>query len=296
MKLQRYFALLISLIAFPFVSADCGITNLAECISESFFNFLLSILNAPVQPLLNAVYSLLTQPVSIDLFSGIWSIIVYILSLFYGILLMYIGFKFIISGHSVEKRERAKSDLANTLIMIVLVQASFYLYSLINQIVASVTTVILNMIDKSFFLLTIDNVTNIGLELVLLIPYLASIVITLILLTLRYVIVSSGVILFAVGIFCYFFEPLKHYGKLILNFLLSTMAVTFFYAVIFLASSMLLEIAIFENFKILVMIGAFTLINVATIIIAFFVIVKAATKVAEPIIKVVSVVGAIAGA
>ena len=294
--MKKYFAFLLPLLALPFVSADCGITNLASCISESFFNFLLNILNAPVQPLLDVVYSLLTQPVNIDIFSAIWGIIVYILSLFYGILLMYVGFQFIISGHSVEKREKAKSDLANILIMIVLVQASFYLYSLLNQVIASVTTVTLNMIQQNFFLLTIDNVSNNGLELTLLIPYLISIVITLVLLTLRYVIVSSGVILFAIGIFCYFFEPLKHYGKLIINFLVSTMAITFFYSIIFLASSMLLDISVFQNFKILVMIGAFTFVNSATIIVTFFVVVNAASKVASPIMKVVSVVGAVTGA
>lgn len=294
--MKKYIVFLVPLLVIPLVSADCGITNLAGCIAESFFNFLLGILNAPVQPLLDAVYSLLTQPVNISLFSGIWGIVVYILSLFYGILLMYVGFKFIISGYSFEKREKAKSDLANILIMIVLVQASFFLYSLLNQVIASVTTVTLNMVHQNFFLLTIDNVTNIGLELTLLVPYLASIVITLILLTLRYVIVSAGVILFAVGIFCYFFEPLKHYGKLIINFLVSAMAITFFYSIIFLASSMLLDIPVFQNFKILVMIGAFTLVNIATIAIALFVIVKSALRVADPIMKVVSVVGAVVGA
>src|SRR3989344_4141777 len=129
--MRKYLSFLLPLLVIPLVSADCGITNLAGCIAESFFNFLLSILNAPIQPLLDMVYSLLTQPVNIDLFSGIWSIIIYILSLFYGILLMYVGFKFIISGYSAEKREKAKSDLANIIIMIVLVQASFFLYSLI---------------------------------------------------------------------------------------------------------------------------------------------------------------------
>jgi len=294
--MKKYFPYLALLFIMPLASADCGITNLADCITQSFFDFLLSILNAPIQPLLDAVYSLLTQPVNIDLFSSIWSIIVYILSLFYGILLMYVGFKFVISGYSFEKREKAKSDLANILIMIVLVQASFYLYSLLNQIIASVTTVTLNMVHQNFFLLTIDNITNIGLELTLIIPYLASIVTTLILLTIRYVIVSSGVILFAVGIFCYFFEPLKHYGKLIINFLIATIAITFFYSIIFLASSMLLDISIFQNFKILVMIGAFMFVNMATIAVALFVIVKSALKVASPIMKVVSVVGAVTGA
>jgi len=294
--MKKYCLLLLFLIIIPIASADCGITNLAGCIAESFFNFLLGILNAPIQPLLDAVYYLLTQPVNIDIFSSLWGIIVYILSLFYGILLMWVGFKLVISGHSVEKREKAKSDLANILIMIVLVQASFYLYSLIIQMVASVSTVVLNMVQQNFFLLTIDNITNIGLELVLIIPYLVSILVTLVLLTLRYVIVSAGVVLFAIGIFFYFINPLNHYGKLILNFLIATISITFFYAIIFLASSMLLDIGVFQNFKILVMIGAFTLVNISTIVLALFVIIKSALKVADPIMKVVSVVGAIKGA
>lgn len=293
--MKKKLLFLLPLLLIPLVSADCSITNLAGCIAQEFFNFLLSILNAPIQPLLDAVYSLLTQPVNIDLFSSIWGIIVYILSLFYGILLMYVGFRFIVTAHSPEQRERSKQILTNILVMMVLVQASFYLYSLINQIVASVSTVVLNMVQQNFFLLTIDNISNVGLELILIIPYIISILVTLILLVIRYVIVSSGVILFAIGIFMYFIDPLKQYGKLIINFLIATISITFFYSIIFLASSMLLNISAFQNFKILVMIGAFTLVNVVTIIIALFVIIKSALAVAAPVMKVVSLVQAVMG-
>jgi len=292
----KYLLFFLPLFFITSVSADCGITNLAGCIAEAFFNFLLSILNAPIQPLLDLAHYLLTQPVNTDIFVGVWGVIVYILSMFYGILLMYVGFRFILSGHSPEEREKAKAMLAHILIMMVLVQASYYLYTLIIEIVASVSTITLNMIDTHFFLLTIDNITNIGLELVLLIPYLASILITLILLTLRYLIVSVGVILFPIGIFLYFIEPLKHYGKLILNFLIVTISLTFFYSIVFLASSKLLEVGIFANIKILVMIGAFMFINLGTIALALFIIVKSAMKVVTPIMKVVSAVGTIAGA
>lgn len=294
--MRKYVLFLLTFAFLPLVSAECSITNLAACIAESFFSFLLNILNAPVQPLLNAVNYFLTQPVNINIFSSIWGIIVYILSLFYGILLMYIGFKFIISGHSPEKREKAKSDLTNIILMIVLVQASFYLYSLIIQIVASVSAVVLNMVPQNFFLLTVDNVTNIGLELVLIIPYLISILITLIFLSLRYLIVSLGVLFFAIGIFLYFIGPLNHYGRLIINFLIATISITFFYSIVFLASSMLLNVSAFDNFKMLVMIGAFSFINIATLFLALFVIAKSASRVAEPVMKVVSVAGAIAGA
>ena len=211
MKKQNILCL-IPIFLISLVSAEeCGITNLASCIAQSFFSFLLSILNAPVQPLLDLVYSFLTQPVNIDLFSDVWGIIVYILSMFYGILLMYIGFRFILSGYSPEQREKAKNGLARILLMIVLVQASFYLYSLANDVVSSVTTVILNMMPANFFLLTIDNITNLGLELVLLLPYLFAIASTLLFLTLRYMLVSFGVIFFAIGIFFYFIEIIEFF-------------------------------------------------------------------------------------
>jgi hypothetical protein len=279
-----------------FVSAtECGITNLASCLSQSFFEFLLSIINAPIQPLLDLIYSLLTKPVNTSLFSGIWGIIVYMLSMFYGILLLYIGFKFIISGHSPEEREKAKKMLTNVIIMMVLVQASYYLYALIIELIASMTTAVFNMIPQDFFRLTIDNLSNLGLELFLTMPYLLCLLIMIIILVIRYLIVSVGVIFFAIGIFLYFIEPLNHYGKLIINFLVVTISLTFFYSLIFLASSKLLDVGFFADFKILVMIGAFALVNGTTIFIALFVIIKSALKIVSPITKVISVVGAIAG-
>jgi hypothetical protein len=177
----------------------------------------------------------------------------------------------------------------------VFVQASFYIYSLIIEMNSSVTTAIFNLVQQNFFLLTIDNITNIGLEFMLLLPYILCLVITLIILVLRYIIVSSGVILFAIGIFFYFIQPLNNYGKLIINFLLASITSTFFYSIIFLASSKLLEIAVFQNFKILVMIGAFSFVNILTIIVLLFIIIKAATAVLTPVVRVMSLVGAVTG-
>jgi len=293
MKLKKL-SFLLPIFFIRLVSAeDCSITNLGGCLAQKFFEFLLGILNAPIQPLLDLVYDLLTKPVSIDIFSGVWGVIIYILSMFYGLLLLYVGFRFLFSGYSVEQREKAKKTLAEVIIMMVLVQASFYLYSLVIELTSSVTTVIFNMVEKDFFLLTVDDITNIGLELLLVMPYVLSILITLILLVLRYMIVSVGVIFFALGIFLYFIEPLKNYGRLIIHFLFATILATFFYSIIFLASSKLLEVGAFEHFKILVMIGAFTLVNIATILIALFVVIKSALKVAAPVMKVVSVVQAV---
>jgi hypothetical protein len=294
--MKKYISLIFPIFLISFVRAeDCGITNLASCISQKFFEFLLSILNAPIQPILDVIYNLMIQPVNIDIFFSVWTIIIYILSMFYGLLLLYSGFKFVLSGHSPEQREKAKSTLTRIILLMVFVQASFYIYSLIIEMNSSVTTAIFNLVQQNFFLLTIDNITNIGLEFMLLLPYILCLVITLIILVLRYIIVSSGVILFAIGIFFYFIQPLNNYGKLIINFLLASITSTFFYSIIFLASSKLLEIAVFQNFKILVMIGAFSFVNILTIIVLLFIIIKAATAVLTPVVRVMSLVGAVTG-
>ena len=274
--------------------SSCGITNLGSCLAEKLFEFLLYIFNLPVKPLLSMIDNLLTQPVNIEIFAGVWAIIIYMLSLFYGILLLVVGFRFLLAGHSPEQREKAKRSLANIIIMMVLIQMSFFLYKLILEVISSVTTVIFNLIRDDFFLITMDSIGNIGLELVLILPYIATLVITLIFLVLRYLCVGMGVVFFALGIFFYFIEPLNQYGRLILNYLFVIMALPFFYSIIFLASSKFLELEVFANMKIVVMIGAFSLANLGTLFLILFVIFKAANAVAKPVGGIKTIVGALA--
>jgi hypothetical protein len=273
--------------------STCGITNLGSCLIENLFEFILYLLNLPIKSLLILINNLMIEPVNIELFSGAWSIIIYILSLFYGILILMTGFRFILSGHSVEQREKAKRELMNTIIMIILVQISFFVYRLILEVISAMSGVIFNLIQEEFFLITLDSLNNIGLELVLIIPYIAVLVTTLIFLTLRYICVGIGVIFFAIGIFFYFIDPLNQYGRLILNYLFILITLPFFYSIIFLASSKFLELPIFANMKIIVMIGSFALVDIATIFLALFVIFKAASAVSGPVGMIVKTAGAI---
>jgi len=237
--------------------------------------------------------NLLTQPVNIEVFFGIWAIIIYMLSLFYGILLLIVGFRFLLAGHSPEQREKAKRELANIILMMVFIQMSFFLYELILEIISSMSTVIFNLIREDFFLITMDNIGNIGLELVLIIPYILTIIITLIFLVIRYICVGVGVVFFALGIFFYFVGPLNQYGKLILNYLFVIMALPFIYSIIFLASSKFLELEVFANMKIVVMIGAFSLVNITTIFLILFVIIKAANTLAGSVGGITKIVEAL---
>ena len=186
------------------MSEECGLLNLASCLPQKLYDFLIEIINAPISPLLDLTKNLLTEPVSISLFSSLWAIIMYILSLFYGLLFMYAGFNFMVSGYDAEKRSKAKEWFRNIFIMIVLIQASYFLYFLIIDVNALLTAGIVNLIDESFFLLTADNIVNIGLQFFFAFFYVLTLFFTVFILVLRYVVVSIGIVFVPIGIFLYF--------------------------------------------------------------------------------------------
>lgn len=258
------------------MTEECGILNIATCLPQALYDFFMNVINSPIQPLLDMLKFFLTEPVNITIFNPLWAIMIYVISLFYGILLLYSGFNFIISGYDAEKRNKAKEWLRNIVIMVVLVQASYFLYSLTLDIGSLLTAGIINLVGDEFFLLSIDNLVNIGLQFVFLLLYLLSVLITALLLTIRYIIVCAGVVFIPIGIFFYFIPALNNYGKLILNFLGICIFITFFDALIFLVCSKIVEIDFFANFKILVMISAFSLANLLMLYLIFFSAIKSA--------------------
>lgn len=264
--MKKLIILFLILLLLPIVYAQeppeeekCGLTNLAACIPEKFYRFTLNLINAPFKPLLSLTKDLLTEPVNVDIFLSLWAIINYIISLFYGLFLMFAGLNFIVSGYDSEKRERAKRWLRNIILMIFFIQASFYIYELLLELISSLSIGVIDLIDDNFFLLTVDNIVNLGLELVLGLVYLIVLLLYIIYMGVRYLAVSVGVVFFPIGIFLYFIPPLERYGKFIINSLLVIMALPFVHAIILLAASKLIEIPLFSNFKILIMIIAFAL-------------------------------------
>lgn len=258
--------------------AECGLLNFVSCLPEKFFEYLISILNAPLQPLLSLTKDLLSASVEVQLFVSLWAIIVYILSMFYGFLIIYSGFMFIISGYDVQKREKAKTWLRNIIIMIILVQSSFFLYELAIELSSVMTSTTLSLINPSFFLLTADNLANIGLQLIFFLSYIFALLLTVLILIIRYAVVAIGVVLLPLSIFFYFIQPLKSYGILLLNFVGIAIFVTFFDGILLIGFSKLVEITLFTNIKILVMIASFLLIDIMMLFLMFFSVVKAAIQ------------------
>jgi hypothetical protein len=138
------------------------------------------------------------------------------------------------------------------------------------------SSALLTQVDPTFFMLTIDSMTNIGLQFAFGFLYGFTLVFTVLLLSLRYIAVSIGIVFFPLGIFLYFIPPLKSFGKIILSVLGILIFVTFFDILIILASSLLLDLALFTDFKILVMITCFGTIC-ATLLFAFIYSIKEAT-------------------
>jgi len=204
----------------------------------------------------------MTEPINISLFGTFWAAIVYMLSMFYGLLIVYVGFSFMLSGHDVVKRENAKSWLKNIIIMIVLVQASFFIYQLAIEISSLMTAAVFNLIDDEIFLLSADSFTEISIQLINSISYLTVLILTVFLSVMRYIFVCIGLIFFPIGIFLSFIPPLKGYGKFILNVIGVLILMTFFQAILLLGPSMILEIEFFGNLSSIVMTCAFLLSDI----------------------------------
>ncbi len=254
---------------------SCGLVNLGSCLPEVFFNFLFDLINAPVQPFLQLVLNLLSAEVQTEIFIRLWAIIVYMLSIFYALLLVGAGISFLISGYDSEKRDSAKEWLRNIIIMIVLVQSSFFLYRLVLDLASTMTSATLSIVDSNFFSLQVNSTIGLGLALALLIGYLLVLIITIFVLTLRYTIVAVGIVFFPIGIFFYFIPKLRDIGSLILNILGVSIFITFFDAVLLIGFSSLMDVGVFSNFQIILLISAFLLIDILMAILLLFAITRA---------------------
>lgn len=272
--------------------ADCGLLNFTTCLPQVFFEYISGLLNSPLQPLLSMIQGLLSAQVNIQIFSSLWAIMIYVLSMFYSLLILYSGFQLMISGYDVQKRERAKAWLRNIVIMIVLVQASFFIYELAVEIATALTNATLTLVDPNFFILKFDNISNIGLALVFSTMYITTLLTTAIILIIRYAIVAIGVVFFPIAIFCYFVQPLRHYGLLILNFIGIAMFITFLDTLILIGFSKLLLLDLFSNIQILLMVSAFGLINIAMFFLMFFSMIKSAFNFGNKIAGMVAKIAA----
>ncbi|VVB81087.1 Uncharacterised protein [uncultured archaeon] len=254
---------------------ECSWINLPACLLEALGDFILSIINAPITPFLEVIKQLLTQPANIQAFGALWAVIIYIISTFYGLFIIFAGFNLIISGYNAEKRERAKEWLQNTLLMIFFVQASFFIYALISELASGVTAGVVSIIDPNFFLFTLDNLVNVYLEIAFGIFYVSILFTTVIVFSINYLLASIGVLFFPFGLFFYFIPPLRDIGKFVISNLVFVLFLPFFASLIFLGGAELIKVGGFSMVKIVLTLGAFALVNVLMVLLAVLAVFRA---------------------
>ncbi len=275
------------MIIFPVVSAinkneektECKLSEIATCFIAKFFDFFINLMNMSLQPLLVLIKDLLASKVNISPLMRFWKIITYVISIFYSLLLLYSGFNFITSGYDAVKREKAKTWVRNIILMIFFINISYFIYSWLLEISSHLTQGVLNLIPNDIFNLNISSFKNLGLKFSFILLYLIILMTTLVSLGIRYFCVMLGLISFPLGLFLYFFEPLKEYGKLVINFLGIFLIMPFLDSLVLLIGSQLNNVGVFSGNGILIMIISFTMVILLNIILILFVISKSASAV-----------------
>ncbi len=162
-----------------------------------------------------------------------WQSTILVISSFYLLLFLVIGFMFLFSSLNPEKRMEAKEWLKNAFVMIVLVNLSFVLYSLILELATAITQFMWisgfqNFFDPQVF-------SNMGAGMLL--TYGLAVLLTAVTLFIRHVFLLIGVVLFPIAIFLYFVPPLKVWGRMIFNLIGIALFTQFIDVVIFVASN-----------------------------------------------------------
>ncbi len=182
--------------------------------------------------LLDLTKELLSANPDPQLMFGWWQSITIIISSFYLIIFLLIGFNFLINGHSIVKREQSKEWLKNAVIMIIGVSTSFYFYQLILGLGSGVTKFMWMTGFEQFFSSTMFD----GAGMLMLLSFLVSITLALVTLFFRYLFLLVGVVLFPIGIFLYLTPKFENWGKVIFNFIGIMLAIQFVDVIVLIAT------------------------------------------------------------
>ena len=241
--------------------------------------------------LLGLAKELLSANPDPELMIGWWQAIVTIISAFYLIVFLVIGFSFLISGSSVVQREQSKEWLKNAVIMIIGVSISFYLYGLILGLSTGITKFLWETSFEQFFVPSMLN----GSGIFMLIAFVGTISLALVTLFLRYLFLLIGVVLFPIGIFLYLTPKFENWGKVIFNFLGVTLAIQFVDVIVLIGTQQaILQLAGNSGQDFILPLG-FVIIAITNTTMMAYAIIKSATSIANNAPVLAMAVNALAG-
>jgi hypothetical protein len=222
---------------------------------------------------------------------SLWQAVVTVISCFYLLVFLFVGFKFLTVGANIQKREEAKESLKNAIIMIIAVQLSFYFYKLGLELATVITQFMWVTGFEQFFI----EATYSGAGIFMLLAMSGSVISALITLFARYLFLLMGVVLFPIGIFLYLIPNAKSWGKIIFNFIGIVLAMQFVDVIILVATSQVaVSLGGTAGIEFVPALG-FVLIAITNTIILVYAIVKSAMSVMDNSPMLGMAVGALSG-
>jgi len=190
-----------------------SITSLPQEIAEAFLSVLSNLLLAFVTPLLEIARVLMTANINPFTFEAYWQIIVTIISLFYLLLFLIVGLKFLFGSYDPVQRKEAKEWFKKTVLLVIAVNASLLFYSLVLNISSAVALVLWSEEFETMF-----AIESLGaLDFLWLLLFASTLFLALSTLVIRHMFLIMGAMVFPIGLFLYFIPPVKEYGSAILH-------------------------------------------------------------------------------
>jgi len=245
-----------------------------------------------IEPLFLVMKALILYNVNPFNFEGYWLAVVSIISAFYLLLFLVVGFRFLLGSYDAEQRLKAKEWFKGAIMIVIAVNASLLLYSLLLLLGSGTASALWSPELESFLLLENLSVLNfVWLFVVALFAFLA--MITLIV---RQIFLIISVMLFPIGVFFYFIPPLKGFGSALLNLIGVFVFMQVLDVIILIGVNLFsLEFSGLPFIELISLSAGFLFIFVANVWLSVFALLKA-LNIKVDVVKTVKTVGSVAGA
>ena len=218
------------------------LSNLPDCIAESFFNMLVSGLIYSSEQFLNYSLSFLTATPQLGWFCSPFKTVMAILESFYTIMIMALGLYYIVSATDPLGRSKAKAWAKNLLFMIVFLSFSFHIFDAILSLNQYISSTVYAQVNSNLFNIN-ASLSSIIFALVLLFSFTMTGWLTFTTLMARYILIPFLLMLFPIGIFLYFIPSLRAWGAFIFRFVVLVVFMTSADALVMLGISTLFNTA-----------------------------------------------------
>ena len=243
-----------------------------------------------VSPLFEVMKALILYNVDVFHFEGYWLTIVSIISCFYLLLFLVVGLKFLLGSYDAVQRLQAKEWFKSAVLLVIAVNASLLLYSLVLLLSSGTASVLWSVELEEFLVLSdLNALSLIWLVVVALFAFLA--MITLIV---RQIFLIVSVMLFPVAVFFYFIPPLKSGGLALLNLIFAFVFMQVLDVIILIGVSLFsVEFSFLPFVELISLSAGFLFMFLANLWLMFFAVMKA-LNIKVDVVQTVKTVGSVA--